>query len=83
MVEKHERKFRSRFGALVFEDILVFRKGQRTTSEPISNEEALSLARDISIRHLHRVKNGSPTEVLSDLLQAIDNAQSVLPSPLR
>lgn len=82
MEEKHERKFRSRYGALVFEDILVFKKTQIGRSDPRSIEEVISQARGIAVRHLERVKNNAPAEVFSDLVQAISNSESVLPSPL-
>lgn len=81
--EKHERKFRSRYGALVYEDILIFSKSGSRQKNASTSEELIVSARLIATSHLERLKPSCPVDVLPDIEQAISKAHSVQPSPLR
>tara|TARA_B110000503_G_C7167849_1_gene422775 strand:+ start:2012 stop:3163 length:1152 start_codon:yes stop_codon:yes gene_type:complete len=81
--EKHERKFRSRYGALVYEDILIFSKSVLQPKKASAPEELIMNARAIATSHLERLKPYCPVDVLPDIEQAILKAHSVQPSPLR
>ena len=76
--EKHERKFRSRYGAMVYEDILVVTKS-KSGDLP---QALLETARSVAKEHLKRQLHNCPAEVLEDLEQAIERVSVVQPSPI-
>ncbi len=83
IIEKHERKFRSRYGALVYEDILIFTKTGSINQVKHDSELICADARSIAISHLERQRENCPADVVIDLNQAILQAEFVLPSPIR
>ena len=76
LVGKFERKFRSRFGQLVFEDVLVFRHPTREFRDKIPSAEVIG--REVGVRVLDQLKHDADTE--SEISQAINAADGVHPS---
>ena len=75
-----ERKFRSRYGALVFEDILVFRRVDRWSSASL--EELVEYGRSVGVRLLEGLKRGGGDIVSREIDEAVARADRVAPSPL-
>lgn len=77
LVTKHERKFRSRYGALVYEDILVFRHPERGGSlvDPVTH------GREVGIAALRGMASDDPV-VTGEINEAILKSANILPSPI-
>ena len=77
MINKHERKFRSRYGALVYEDVLVFKRSARHTA--ISADEVASLGRKVGIGVLGQLRTDDAS-IADEIELAASSAGRVLPS---
>ncbi|MDO5617272.1 DNA methyltransferase [Kocuria sp.] len=77
LVGKHERKFRSRYGALVYEDILVFRHVARA----IEGVNPTLLGREVGCAVLGGLI-ASSDETESEIAEAVSLADKVNPSAL-
>ena len=76
LVAKHERKFRSRYGPLVYEDILVF---HHTGDEPQPTESDIAaLGRQVGVDVLAGLSKES--DVRDEVCAAMDDAERVSPS---
>jgi DNA modification methylase len=73
-IKSFERGFTNRFGNNIREDIIVFRKG--------NTQPSISKARDVSLKHLRCALVSAPYEVKEDIINAIDNIETIEPSPL-
>ncbi|MER7077089.1 Methyltransferase domain-containing protein [Saccharopolyspora kobensis] len=78
LIGKHERKFRSRYGALVYEDILVFRHAGIGDS-PVLAEDPVVLGREVG-RGVLESLSPSGVEREMEIAQAIEGADRVGPS---
>ncbi|MDV2437736.1 DNA methyltransferase [Actinotignum sanguinis] len=77
---RFERKFRSRYGALVFEDILVFRRLDR--GGEASPEDLAESGRRVGIRLLKGLEYKGGDIVSREIDEAVARAGRVAPSPL-
>lgn len=75
-VRRHERKFVTRFGERIFEDVLVF---VRSEGAAVSELEAF---RDLGVRTLRDAEEMVPNRAEDYLLSAIADASVVAPSPI-
>lgn len=73
-VSDHERVFTNRFGEKIKEDIIVSR---RLTTPPDK-----SAGKQVAIKHLDVALKSAPPDVKDDVLNAIADADAVIPSPL-
>ena len=71
---KHERQFLNKFGVTIIEDILIYRK----TDAPNANQ----VGRTIAVRHLENALMAAYGEARQDIVAAIAECATVLPSPL-
>ena len=71
---KRERRFLNKFGNVIVEDILISRK----TDEPCAKE----IGRVVAARHLENALAGAHDEARQDILAALAERDTVLPSPL-
>ena len=77
LVAKHERKFRSRYGALVYEDIVVFK---HTDKGSFTNVDVIELGRHVGAEVLKRL--APKTEITEfEIKQAIEKSAMMIPSP--
>lgn len=74
-----ERKFRSRYGALVYEDVLVFR---RVVGGNCSADRLVEDGREVGVTVLDQLLAGQDAPVASEICDARDGAGRVLPSPI-
>lgn len=73
-ISNYERAFLNKFGDSIKEDIIVMKKDIIT---PLSSK-----AREIAVEHLESSLPFASQEVHEDILDAIDNSNSINPSPL-
>jgi len=73
-VANYERTFLNKFGNSIKEDIIVMRKDKLS---PSSSE-----AKEIAIEHLKSSLSSAPREIQEDILDVINNVDSINPSPL-
>lgn len=71
---KRERQFLNKFGTVIVEDILIYRK----TDAPSANQ----IGRAVAMRHLENALAGAHEEARQDILAAIAECETVSPSPL-
>jgi len=76
LIGKFERKFRSRYGQLVFEDVLVFRHPSREFRHKIPSAD--SIGREVGVSVLQHLPSTPGTEM--EIEQAIEFAPNVNPS---
>lgn len=70
-----ERRFRNKFGTMIYEDILVLKP-----KKALSNTD--EIARDVASSHLKSAIDRAPKESENDLDKAIASIQKVNPSPI-
>jgi hypothetical protein len=73
-VSDYERTFTNKFGAKIKEDIIITRK--------IAYAPDQVVGRDVAVEHLKTALKSADSNVKNDIVDAISNADSVLPSPL-
>lgn len=76
-ITRQERKFVTRFGATIFEDILHFAPAQERRISPPDH-----FARDVAVSFLEKSKHGAPTKIIPDITAAIEHATEVTASPI-
>jgi hypothetical protein len=69
-----ERCFTNRFGASIYEDVLLFRR--------VNGQPASGAARGIARTLLEELEDGASGEVQDDIRDAIANAEGIEPSPV-
>ncbi len=73
-VSDYERTFTNKFGAKIKEDIIIARKIARAPDKIVG--------RDVAVEHLKTALKSAALNVKNDIVDAISNADSVIPSPL-
>jgi len=73
-VSDYERTFTNKFGAKIKEDIIIARKITRAPDKVVG--------RDVAVEHLKTALKSAALNVKNDIVDAISNAGSVMPSPL-
>lgn len=73
-VSDYERTFTNKFGAKIKEDIIIARKIARAPDKVVG--------RDVAVEHLKTSLTSAALNVKNDIVDAISNAGSVIPSPL-
>jgi DNA modification methylase len=73
-VSDYERSFTNKFGAKIREDIIIARKTAELSRS--------SVGKDIAVEHLKRAVKSAAPNIKNDVLDAISNADSIIPSPL-
>ena len=71
---KRERQFLNKFGTVIIEDILIYRKTDAPNTNPIG--------RMVALRHLENALAGAHDEAHKDILAAIAECDTVTSSPL-
>ncbi len=71
---KRERQFLNKFGTVIVEDILIYRKADM----PDANQ----IGRQVAVRHLENALPAAHDEARQDILAAIAECDTVSPSPL-
>ncbi|MDA4110190.1 hypothetical protein MHOL44478_23440 [Mycobacterium holsaticum DSM 44478] len=79
LLRKHERRFTSRFGTLVYEDILIYRHGGGV--EHVHESEIAKYGSRIGRQVLEALRSDRK-DARWELSSAIDVAESVKPSPV-
>lgn len=74
----HERKFTSRYGQLIYEEILVFKKA--SSSQSLDRSELLESARRVAHKALVQAKNSASGDVAHNLDTALESLYLVQPS---
>ena len=78
----HERKFTSRYGSVVYEDIFAVEKSSVSNINTPNLNSLLSNARVVAKEQLERNLSRSTGEIYDDLLEALEKLASVTPSPV-
>ncbi len=73
-VSDYERTFTNKFGAKIKEDIIIARKIARAPDKVVG--------RDVAVEHLKTALKSAASNVKNDIVDAVSNAGSVIPSPL-
>lgn len=71
-----ERRFRNRFGKLIYEDVLVFRQDGKSSGRELDG------ARQIGVSELQTARSRCPRDRIELLDEALEKAGSVAPSPM-
>lgn len=72
-----ERKFRSRYGALVYEDILIFKRVMEA-GEPA---DVAHFGREVGVNFLNDLLSTMEASIASEVQEARDSAAKIMPSP--